>query len=67
MKREIYKVNCPKHIIFGNIMYINSKDKKSKELVAKFKSRSFEARLIFKSLCFYFHIYLTEPELIIFN
>lgn len=47
MKREIYKVDCPKHIIFGDPIYINSKDKESKELVANFKPpKSFEARVI---------------------
>lgn len=68
MKREIYKVNCPKHIVFGDPMYINSKDEESKELVADFKPpRSFEARVILeededqeKSI----YIYLAPKEII---
>ena len=48
MKKEIYKMQCPKHIVFGDPLYFDRfKGARLKSLVVDYKPpKHFEARLV---------------------
>lgn len=48
MKKEVYKVQCPEHIVFGDPLYFEQyKGQKLRSLVVDYKPpRHFEARLV---------------------